>query len=66
MECLLCWNSLRYFHYNGTNIVIGPKLMGPSFLGEKNNRTLMDHLVQSFYFVDSKTESQGDIDNRKS
>lgn len=36
-----------------------------SFLEEKNsnNRTLMDHLAQSFYFIDNKTGSQRDINN---
>ena len=65
MEYLLCCNSMGYWNIIGQNIVIGLELMELSFLEEKNsnNRTLMDHLAQSLYFIDNKTGSQRDINN---
>lgn len=54
--------------YKVTNAVIGPELMElwNSWKKKKlNHRTLTDHLVQSFYSIEHKTESQRDINNKK-
>lgn len=47
---------IRLWENNGTNTVLG---YGTFILREKkHNRTLADHLVQLFYFIENKTESQ--------
>lgn len=57
----------KLWDYNETNAVTGPEFMVlSSWKKKKDNRTLMDRLVQSSYFIDNKMESQRDIDNIKS